>query len=83
MVVCSFTTVKDHNSGCHRVWFTVELQVNPAPPDYTVTLVAPALSSTTAQLKVDSPHFEPLQLEVYAKLMCVYKSIDLCWVGVS
>lgn len=68
----SFTTVKDHNSGCHRVWFTVELQANPAPPDYTLTLITPALSSTSAQLKVDSPHFEPLQLEVRLHQANVY-----------
>ena len=60
----SFTTIKDQSSGSQRVWFTIELQVKPAPPDYTLTLVSPALSSTNVYLKIDSPHFEPLQLEV-------------------
>ena len=64
------TINKDRNTGCHRVWFTVELDVNPAPPDYTITLVSPVLSSINAQLKIDSPHFEPLQLEVsYARII--------------
>ena len=65
----SFTAIKDQNSGCQRVWFTVELQVKPAPPDYTLTLVSPTLSATNVHLKIDSPHFESLQLEV------LYKSI--------
>lgn len=73
---CSFMKIRDHNSGCHRVWFTVELQVEPAPPDYTITLVSPTLSFTSIQLQVDSPHLEPLQLEVNYKLTCA--RIFLC-----
>jgi len=68
--------IRDHNIGCHRVWFTVELQVEPAPPDYTFTLVSPALSSTSIQLQVDSPHLEPLQLEVHPKLTCSKKILS-------
>jgi len=62
---CSFHTVKDvDNSDNHRVWFKVDLHVEPANPDYELTIATPTLSSTALELKVDNDDREPLDLEV-------------------
>jgi len=61
----SFTAIRDvGNTDSHRVWFKVDLHVEPANPDYELMLATPTLSSTALELKVDNDDREPLHLQV-------------------
>lgn len=48
----------------YHVWFRIECIVEPSPPDHTITVTTPTLSSSTLQLTITNPSSEKLTLEV-------------------
>lgn len=52
-----------------HVWFQVECIVDAAPPDHTMMVSCPTLSSTVAQLSVVNPYSYQLKFQVH--LACI------------
>ena len=49
----------------YHVWFHIECIVEPAPPDHTITMSTPTLSTSTLPLTITNPSAEKLSLEVH------------------